>query len=45
MITVSLLYTKKEKIYPVYISKNNSNREKQVILLIIQTRKDDIILQ
>ena len=26
---------KKKKIYPVYVSKHNSNREKQVILLMI----------
>ena len=30
-----VLYTKKEKIYPAYVSKHNSNREKQVILLMI----------
>ena len=29
------MYAKKEKIYPDYVSKNNSNREKQVILLMI----------
>ena len=29
------MYTKKEKIYPAYISKHNSNRGKQVIILII----------
>ena len=28
-------YTKKEKIYPAYVSKDNSNHEKQVILLLI----------
>ena len=27
-----VLYAKKEKIYPAYVSKHNSNREKQVIL-------------
>ena len=26
---------KKKKIYPAYVSKHNSNREKQVILLMI----------
>ena len=26
---------KKRKIYPAYVSKNNSNREKQVIILMI----------
>ena len=34
-ITVNVLYTKKENIYPAYVSKQNSNRKKQVILLII----------
>ena len=34
-IALNVLYTKKEKIYPAYISKINSNREKQVILLMI----------
>ena len=29
------MYAKKEKIYPASVSKYNSNREKQVILLII----------
>ena len=29
------MYAKKEKIYPAYVSKHNSNREKQVILLMI----------
>ena len=29
------MYAKKEKIYPAYISKHNSNREKRVILLMI----------
>ena len=27
---------KKEKIYPTYVSKHRSNREKQVILLIVR---------
>ena len=34
-IALNVLYAKKEKIYPTYISKHNSNREKQVILLMI----------
>ena len=29
------MYAKKEKIYPTYVSKHNSNSEKQVILLMI----------
>ena len=34
-IVFNVLYAKKEKIYPAYVSKHNSNREKQVILLMI----------
>ena len=34
-IALNVLYAKKEKTYPAYVSKNNSNREKQVILLMI----------
>ena len=34
-IALNVLYAKKEKIYPAYVSKHNSNREKQVILAII----------
>ena len=34
-----LMYTKNEKIYPVYVSKRNSKREKQVILLMIPNGK------
>ena len=34
-IALNVLYVKKEKRYPAYVSKNNSNREKQVILLMI----------
>ena len=30
---------KKEKIYPAYVSKHNSNCEKQVILLVISNRE------
>ena len=33
------LHAKKEKIYPGYVSKHNSNREKQVILLMISNGK------
>ena len=39
-IVLNVLYAKKEKIYPVYVSKHNSNREKQVILLWFQTKKN-----
>ena len=34
-IALNVLYAKKEKIYPAYASNHNSNREKQVILLMI----------
>ena len=37
-ITLNVLYVKKEKICPAYVSKNNLNREKQVILLIFPNR-------
>ena len=33
-VTIAL-NVKKEKIYPTYVSKDNSNRKKQVILLMI----------
>ena len=32
---LNVLYAKKEKTYPTYVSKHNSDREKQVILLMI----------
>ena len=35
----NVLYAKKEKIYPAYVPKNNSNREKQVILSMIPNGK------
>ena len=44
-IALNVLYAKKEKIYPSYVSKHNSNCEKQVILLIIGIEKEGIILQ
>ena len=34
-IGVNVSYAEKEKIYPTYVSKHNSNFEKQVILLMI----------
>ena len=34
-IPLNILYSKKEKIYPTYVSKHNSNHERQVILLIV----------
>ena len=33
-MTHNVLYAKREQIYPAYVSKINSNREKQVILLM-----------
>ena len=33
------MYAKKEKLYPVYVSKHNLNREKQVILLMVPNRE------
>ena len=38
-IALNAFYAKKDKIYPAYISKHNSNREKQVILLMIPNGK------
>ena len=35
-IVLTVLHAKKEKIYLAYVLKENSNREKQVILLMIQ---------
>ena len=37
-VTINVLCTKNEKVYPAYISKNNSNCDKQVILLMIINR-------
>ena len=34
-IALNVLYSKKEEVYPAYVSKHYSNREKQVILLMI----------
>ena len=38
-IALNLFYAKKEKIYPACVSKHNSSREKQVILLMIKNRE------
>ena len=38
-IALNFLYAKKEKIYPAYASKSNSNRKKQAILLMIPNGK------
>ena len=34
-VALNVLYAKKDKIYTVYVSKNNSSRKKQVIFLMI----------
>ena len=39
-IALNVLYAQKEKIYPTYVSKNNSNREKQVIFLKIPNEEE-----
>ena len=33
------MYAKKEKIYPAYVSKHNSNHDKQVVLVMISNAK------
>ena len=38
-IALNTFYAKKGNIYPACVSKHNSNREKQVILLMIPNRK------
>ena len=38
-IALNVLCAKKEKIYPACVSKHNSNREKQVILLMISNEE------
>ena len=37
------MYAEKEKIWPAYVSKHNSNHEKQVILLMISNREKGCI--
>ena len=34
---LNVLYAQKQKIYSTYVSKHNSNREKEIILLVIPT--------
>ena len=38
-IAVNVLYAKNKKIYSAYVSKYNSNRQKQVALLVISNGK------
>ena len=40
IIALNILFAKKEKIYPAYSSKHDSNPEKQVILLMIPNDKN-----
>ena len=44
-IALNIFYLKKEKIYPAYVSKHNSNLKKQVIFLMKKIWKDGFILQ
>ena len=37
-ITLNVFHAKKEKIYPTYVSKRNSDREKQVIFLMMPNK-------
>ena len=37
-IALNVLYARKGKIYSSYVSKHNSNRKKQVIILMISNR-------
>ena len=39
-MALNVLYAKKVKIYPAFVSKHNSNREKQVILLMISNGEE-----
>ena len=39
-IALNVLYAKKEKIYPAYVAKHNSNREKQIILIMIPNEEE-----
>ena len=38
-IALNVFYAKNEKIYPAYVSKQNSKLEKQVIFLMIPNRE------
>ena len=44
IITLNVLHAKKEKPYPVYVSRHNSNLEEQIILLMIP-KGEGIFLQ
>ena len=44
-ISFNILHSKKENIYPAYVSKNGSNSEKQVTPLMIPNRENGMILQ
>ena len=38
-IAFNVFYAKKEKMYPAYVSKHNSDHEKQVIIVMIPNRE------
>ena len=38
-IALNVLYAKKEKVHPAFVSKDDSNCEKQVILFMISNRE------
>ena len=42
-MALNVLYAKKENIYLVYVSKHNSNREKQVILWKMEKHETNLI--
>ena len=39
-ITLNVLYAKEEKIFPAYVSKHNSSREKQVVFWMISNGEE-----
>ena len=38
-IALNVFYAKKEKVYPAYVSKHNSNRKEQANILMIPNRE------
>ena len=40
-IALNVFYAKKEKVYPAYVSKHNSNRKEQANILMIPNRERD----
>ena len=41
LIALNVLYAKKKKLYPAYVSKHNPNHKKQVIFLLIPDGEGD----